>query len=82
LLQSLGRKEMKNWVISITEEERMELERIVIDGDSPAALAFLEKVIRKRICDSMRRNGCYQDASKPAGDIPRPISVHKRLGGG
>ncbi|MEJ5186662.1 MAG: hypothetical protein WHT46_06240 [Candidatus Geothermincolales bacterium] len=71
---------MRNWVISITEEERMELERIVIDGDAPAALDFLEKVIRKRMNESLKKSGCYQDASKPVGDISRPIAKHKRLG--
>lgn len=73
---------MRNWVVSITEEERMELERIVIDGDSGAALEFLEKVVRKRIEESRKKSGCYQDASKPVGDISRPISKHKKLGSG
>ncbi len=71
---------MKNWVISITEEERMELERIVIDGDGSAALEFLDKTIRRRIQESSKKGGCYQDSSKPVSEIPRPISRHRQLG--
>lgn len=71
---------MKNWVITISDNERMELERIVIDGDAASALDFLDRVIRHRINESTKKGGCYQDASKPVSEIPRPISRHRKLG--
>ncbi len=45
---------MSDAVISITSQERMQLEMILLDRDTEGALAFL-KVLKTRIEDSERK---------------------------
>ena len=35
--------------VTLTEAERLELERIVVDGDAPAALQFLKRAVHAKI---------------------------------
>jgi hypothetical protein len=58
----------------------MELERIVVDKDQEAALAFLQKVIYPKVKESEKPGSCFHDSSKPVGELERPVSDHKKLG--
>lgn len=71
---------MRTWGISFGERERMELERIVMDRDREAALAFLEEVIYPRVKESEKPGSCFHDTSKPVGRLERPVELHKKLG--
>jgi len=51
-------KRREKAVISLDQREMMELERIVIDGDSKEALSFLKKVIKKKMDQSSVSMGC------------------------
>ncbi|NPV58803.1 MAG: hypothetical protein HPY75_03955 [Actinobacteria bacterium] len=71
---------MKTWGLSIGEAERMELERVVMDKDAEAALAFLQKVIYPKVKESEKPGSCFHDASKPVQQLERPVDRHKKLG--
>lgn len=71
---------MKTWGISFGEKERMELERIVMDDDREAALAFLKEVIYSRVKESEKPGSCFHDTSKPVEKLERPVDFHKKLG--
>lgn len=71
---------MKTWGLSIGEAERMELERVVMDKDAEAALAFLQKVIHPKVKESEKPGSCFHDASKPVEQLERPVDRHKKLG--
>ncbi len=71
---------MKSWGLSIGEAERMELERVVMDADAEAALAFLQKVIYPRIKESEKPGSCFHDTSKPVEQLGRPVDKHKKWG--
>ena len=71
---------MKTWGLSIGEAERMELERVVMDRDAEAALAFLQKVIYPKVKESEKPGSCFHDASKPVQQLERPVDKHKKLG--
>jgi len=70
----------KTWGLSIGEAERMELERIVMDGDSEGALQFLHEVIYPKVKESEKPGSCFHDASKPVEQLERPVDKHKKLG--
>ncbi len=72
---------MKTWGLSIGEAERMELERVVMDKDAEAALAFLQEVIYPKIKESEKPGSCFHDTSKPVEHLERPVDKHKKLGG-
>lgn len=58
----------------------MELERIVMDDDREAALAFLKKVIHPKVKESEKPGSCFHDTSKPVEKLERPVDFHKKLG--
>ncbi len=58
----------------------MELERIVLDGDSEAALLFLRRVIYPKVKESEKPGSCFHDPSKPVEQLERPVDRHKKLG--
>jgi hypothetical protein len=70
----------KTWGLSIGENERMELERIVVDRDPDAAMAFLQNVIYPKIKESEKPGSCFHDTAKPVDQLERPVSDHKKLG--
>lgn len=70
----------RTWGLSIDEAERMELERIVLDEDSEAALDFVNKVVYPKIKESEKPGACFHDVDKPIDDVGRPIDRHKKLG--
>ncbi len=70
----------KRWAVSFGENERMELERIIVDEDSPAAMAFLRDIIYPKVKESEKPGSCFHDVSKPVEDVGRPVDRHKKLG--
>jgi hypothetical protein len=71
---------LRTWGISFGERERMELERIILDNDRDAALAFLKEVIYSRVKESEKPGSCFHDTSKPVDKLERPVDFHKKLG--
>ncbi|MBC7252360.1 MAG: hypothetical protein H5T72_00115 [Actinobacteria bacterium] len=71
---------MRTWGISFGEKERMELERIILDNDRDAALAFLKEVIYSRVKESEKPGSCFHDTGKPVDKLERPVDFHKKLG--
>lgn len=72
---------MRTWGVSFGEKERMELERIIMDGDRDAALAFLQDVIYAKVKESEKPGSCFHDTGKPVDRLERPVDKHKKLGG-
>ena len=70
----------KTWGLSFGETERMELERVVIDKDAEAALAFLQEVIYPKVKESEKHGSCCHDTSKPVEQLDRPVDTHKKMG--
>jgi hypothetical protein len=70
----------KTWGLSFGENERMELERIVMDKDAEAAMAFLQNVIYPKIKESEKPGSCFHETSKPVEQLERPVSQHKKMG--
>jgi hypothetical protein len=58
----------------------MELERIVVDRDEGAALAFLREVIYPKVKESEKPGSCFHETGKPVEQLERPVSKHKKLG--
>jgi hypothetical protein len=71
---------LKTWGLSFGENERMELERIVMDKDAQSALVFVQKVIYPKIKESEKPGSCFHETSKPVDQLERPVSEHKKLG--
>ena len=71
---------MKTWGLSIGEAERMELERVVMDRDAEAALAFLQKVIYPKVKESEKPGSCFHDTAKTVENLDRTVDRHKKLG--
>lgn len=71
----------KTWGLSFGENERMELERIMMDRDPESALVFLQQVIYPKIKESEKPGSCFHDTAKPVERLGRPVSDHKKLGG-
>ena len=71
---------MTTWAVSFGENERMELERIMLDSDPEAALEFLDKVIYPKVKESEKPGSCFHDTSKPVEHLDRPVDKHKKLG--
>ena len=72
---------MRTWGVSFGERERMELERIILDRDREAALAFLREVIYPKVKESEQPGSCFHDTAKPVDKLERPVDKHKKLGG-
>jgi hypothetical protein len=70
----------RTWGLSFGENERMELERIVMDKDSDAAMAFLKDVIYPKVKESEKPGSCFHETSKPVEQLERPVSRHKKMG--
>lgn len=70
----------KTWAVSFGESERMELERIMLDEDQQAAMAFLRDVIYPKVRDSEKPGSCFHDVAKPVEGLDRPVDRHKKLG--
>lgn len=70
----------KIWAVSFGEAERMELERVMIDEDPQAAMAFVKEVIYPRVKESEKPGACFHDVDKPVEDIGRSVERHKKLG--
>ena len=70
----------RTWGLSFGEAERMELERVVMDGDGDAALDFVRKVIYPKVKESEKPGGCFHDTDKPVERLGRPVDRHKKLG--
>jgi len=66
--------------LSLGEEERIMLERIVVDEDRDAAFEFLRDVVYPRVTDVPGPGNCLQDISKPVNGVERPIRKHKNIG--
>jgi len=71
---------LRTWGLSFGEKERLELERIIMDRDQEAALAFLQKVVYPKVKESEKPGSCFHEISKPVEKLDRPVSVHKKLG--
>jgi hypothetical protein len=70
----------RTWGLSFGENERMELERIVMDKDQESALAFLQKVIYPKVKEAEKPGSCFHETSKPVEHLERPVDQHKKLG--
>ena len=70
----------KSWGLSMDENERMELERIMMDKDREAAFDFLRGAVYEKVKDSEKPGSCFHDVAKPVDDIGRPVDRHKKLG--
>lgn len=70
----------KTWSLSLSEAERIELERIITDGDPEEALEFLDRVVYEKVRSSEQFRGCLHDTDRPVDEISRPIRKHKGLG--
>lgn len=70
----------RKWAVSFGENERMELERVVIDDDPSAALDFVKKVIYPKVKESEKPGSCFHDVEKPVEEVGRQVNRHKRLG--
>ncbi len=68
------------WAVSFGENERMELERIMMDEDAEAAVRFLRDVIYAKVKESEKPGSCFHDTSKPVEELSRPVDRHKKLG--
>jgi hypothetical protein len=73
---------VSTWAVSFGENERMELERIVVDEDREAALRFLLEVVYPSIKESEKSGSCFHDVDKPVDGLERPVKRHKNLGSG
>lgn len=71
----------KTWAVSFGEDERIELERIMMDEDTGAAMGFLRDVVYAKVRESEKPGSCFHDVSKPVDDLSRPVDRHKKLGG-
>jgi hypothetical protein len=71
---------LKTWGLSFGENERMELERIVMDKDAQSALVFVQKVVYPKVKESEKPGGCFHETSKPVEQLERPVREHKKLG--
>lgn len=70
----------RTWGLSFGENERMELERIIMDKDHESALVFLQEVIYPKIKESEKPGSCFHETSKPVEKLERPVSKHKKMG--
>jgi hypothetical protein len=70
----------KTWGLSFGEPERMELERIVMDRDSDAALTFVREVIYPKVKESEKPGSCFHDTAKPVEHLDRSVDKHKKMG--
>lgn len=70
----------KTWAVSFGEEQRMELERIIMDEDASGALSFLRGVIYPQVKESEKPGSCFHDTSKQVEWLDRPVDRHKKLG--
>ncbi len=70
----------RNRGLSFGEEERILLERIVVDEDREAAFEFLRDVVYPRVTDGSGPGSCLHDISKPVDGGKRPIKTHKNIG--
>jgi len=70
----------RTWGLSFGETERMELERIVMDGDADSALDFVRRIIYAKIKESEKPGSCFHDTDKPVEQLERPVDRHKKLG--
>ncbi|MDY6794149.1 MAG: hypothetical protein SWK76_02525 [Actinomycetota bacterium] len=71
---------MKTWGLSFGENERMELERVVMDDDPEAALAFVKEVIYPKVKESEKPGSCFHDTTKPVDELERTVDRHKKFG--
>jgi hypothetical protein len=70
----------RTWAVSFGEQQRVELERIIVDEDAAAALSFLRGVIYPQVKESEKPGSCFHDTSKPVERLDRPVDRHKKLG--
>jgi hypothetical protein len=70
----------RTWAVSFGEKQRMELERVIIDGDAAAALDFLREVIYQQVKESEKPGSCFHDTAKPVENLDRTVDRHKKLG--
>ena len=68
------------WAVSFGENERMALERVVMDDDRAAALEFVKNVIYPKVKEAEKPGACFHDVEKPVDEVGRQVSKHKRLG--
>jgi hypothetical protein len=68
------------WAVSFGENERMELERVIMDDDAEAALVFVKTVIYPKVKEAEKPGSCFHDVAKPVDEVGRQVSRHKRLG--
>jgi len=68
------------WAVSFGENERMALERVVMDDDRAAALEFVKNVIYPKVKEAEKPGACFHDVDKPVDEVGRQVSKHKRLG--
>ena len=71
---------MKTWGLSFGENERMELERVVMDDDHEAALAFVKEVIYPKVKEAEKPGSCFHDTTKPVDELERTVDRHKKFG--
>lgn len=70
----------RTWAVSFGENERIELERVVMDDDPESALDFLKSVIYPKVKETEKPGSCFHDTTKPVQDLDRPVKKHKSLG--
>jgi hypothetical protein len=70
----------RTWAVSFGEAERMELERVMMDEDTEAALGFIRNVIYPKVKEAEKPGSCFHDVDKPVDEVGREVSRHKRLG--
>jgi hypothetical protein len=70
----------RTWAVSFGENERMELERVIMDDDQQAALDFIKKVIYPKVKEAEKPGSCFHDVAKPVDGVGREVNRHKRLG--
>ncbi|MBN1288479.1 MAG: hypothetical protein JXA49_02440 [Actinobacteria bacterium] len=70
----------RKWAVSFGENERLELEKIILDEDADAALAFLRDVVYVAVKGLEKTGSCYHNVEKPVEGLGRPVRKHKNLG--
>ena len=70
----------RTWAVSFGENERMELERVIMDEDPQAAYEFIKKVIYPKVKEAEKPGSCFLDVDKPVDEVGREVNKHKRLG--
>lgn len=71
----------KTWAVSFGENERIELEKIVLDEDASSALEFITSIVYPKVKESEKPGACFHEVTKPVDRVGRPIKKFRGSGG-